>query len=417
MVTLRDTYNSQFTQNAEAYDLISRVNNNIDRDGNLAILLNTGVRKPALIDVVSYLKTNFADKYPNTAENLNPKKLNTTKAQLINQIVDFVASTLPSECLKCSKDYTPFLQDNSAEDGVKCFMCKLPAHIECYKSDDIKFHLVFLCCGCLENSGKSAEVSTITPTKTKAADKHDKSEISASDSSKDEDDEEDSSDEDENERKKQWHLKKKKARKHKSVDDKKKKDQTCPLLIEGICPHGMSGRDCEYEHKKPCHRYCSFGSKEIHRGGCKFGEMCRYLHPKLCQNSVEMKMCLNESCKLAHLKYTKRSRQSYDKAEHSNYKRSDTSAQRDYVPKASYQEKPKYIRREQTTNNYKYNVDNGHEDITMNQQAFLESAMERMQKILSKQIQIQFQKLQGNSYDTDYPAMPNPANQNWNQNW
>ena len=180
MVTLRDTYNSQFTQNAQAHALISKVNNKIDADGNLAILLNTGVRKADLINVVSYLKENFVDKFPNIVGKLNPKKLNITKAQLINQILDFVAFTLPSECLKCSTSYTPYVQDNSDEDGVKCFKCKLPAHTECYKADDITFHLVFICDCCLENSDKSAETITIN---TNAEDKQEKADMSAPDSS------------------------------------------------------------------------------------------------------------------------------------------------------------------------------------------------------------------------------------------
>ena len=102
------------------------------------------------------------------------------------------------------------------------------------------------------------------------------------------------------------YLRKKKHRKKGNDDERSQKDEICPLLIEGKCPNGISGKGCRYQHKKMCRNYCSFGSKDMHKAGCRFGEKCKYLHPKLCQNSVTMKMCLNEDCKLTHLKYTKR---------------------------------------------------------------------------------------------------------------
>ena len=40
--------------------------------------------------------------------------------------------------------------------------------------------------------------------------------------------------------------------------------------------------------------------------GCRFGKRCKFYHPKLCQNSVELNVCLNQDCKEMHLPGTRR---------------------------------------------------------------------------------------------------------------
>ena len=84
----------------------------------------------------------------------------------------------------------------------------------------------------------------------------------------------------------------------------------CNRYHRGICPHGGSGRAlvsgkiCAYAHPPKCHKYTVSGRGKY---GCKRGDECKFLHPILCSssNSVD-KICTRESCKLHHLRGTKR---------------------------------------------------------------------------------------------------------------
>ena len=221
----------------------------------------------------------------------------------MSQIIDFVIFSLPSPCLKCEAEYVPYVQENSAENDVKCFVCQLPAHRECYSTDDVNHHLVYLCQVCLVAEKKEPTINRErTPPPAADAEEKPVEPVPSTDESTDTTEEESGND---------WEVKrKKKYRKHKYEPGKLKKiDEICPLLLEGKCPHGISGKQCEYKHKNLCYKYSSFGTKDMHRAGCRFGKDCRYLHPTLCKNSVVMKMCLNKKCTYAHLRYTKREQQ------------------------------------------------------------------------------------------------------------
>lgn len=105
------------------------------------------------------------------------------------------------------------------------------------------------------------------------------------------------------------------AAKRKKEEEEEEKDllpntspTTCPLLKEGSCPHGGSGRrevngkpTCEYWHPKSCRQWSSKGED-----GCSKGSECKKLHKVLCEDALENKECLNKSCRHAHLKGTVR---------------------------------------------------------------------------------------------------------------
>ena len=74
----------------------------------------------------------------------------------------------------------------------------------------------------------------------------------------------------------------------------------CRRLIKGICPHGITGKDCPHLHPK----YRVHGPDPKY--GCTKGNRCAFFHPKLCQNSLTLRMCLNLECGNHHLKGTKR---------------------------------------------------------------------------------------------------------------
>lgn len=269
----------------------------------------------------------------------------------------------------------------------------------------------------------------------KVVEKENKSEESSSSSSSTSDNSDDGD-------KADWILKKKKLSKKKK--EVKKKDEICPLLIQGKCPHGQLGKECEYQHKKLCFRYCGFGSRDMHRAGCGYGEECHFLHPKLCQNSVKMRVCLSDSCTYTHLRYTKRGQQndvkqpqrfnkprSFNQRENmqsnDGFSRNQNMQSNDgFSRNQNRQEAPKfpssdtYAERasgprvsQSMQNSGSYNPDYRAEE-QKNNQHFLLNAMERMQKQLSaeiqSQIEMQFQQLQATKkHETDYPLMQNPA--------
>ena len=416
----RDAYNKQFQPHELAFNQISIINPNADRDENLANLLNSRVKKDDLLEITKYLKENFSTIYPESVKVLSIKVKNITKADLYNQLIDFVIYSMPSHCLKCDENFSPYSPDNSAEDDgeVRCFNCKVPAHQKCYKMEDVTLHLVYLCQSCLEEKKE-------TPIREKAVSdsvRPDKPDTGESES------ENSSDEEDEN----QWVLKKKKSRKSKETPIKRHtKDTICPLLIEGKCPHGISGKECDYKHKNICYKYCSFGSQDMHRGGCRFGEDCTYLHPTLCKNSVIMKTCLNENCTYAHLRYTKRKQQigeeEYNtrmkpKPQRENYRREGFSQQRT-------QRRPEitdYQKMESNQPNFRFNqrnvgnVESEQHEQPHDQHHFLYQMMEKMQKQLLSQLQremqLQFQQYHRTEYHrTEYPNLPNPENPAWDQ--
>ena len=84
----------------------------------------------------------------------------------------------------------------------------------------------------------------------------------------------------------------------------------CEAYKKRECPHGLTGKrlingkPCSSTHPPRCFRYCKHGDNK--RLGCSKGNDCKYLHPKLCNNSVLKRVCLNEDCQYTHLKHTRR---------------------------------------------------------------------------------------------------------------
>ena len=414
----RDVYNDQFVENNIAYNLIEKVDLEKDQKSNQDKLLSGGIKRDDLREAITYLKTAFSGKYPQQTDTCFGHKNNATKSDYAKAIFNFVQLTFPNYCLKCESDYLPYKQD-SAEGGVTCFICKTPAHDACYQKDAINLNhgIVFICKICIQNEGKAKkDVVVEEEVKEKVDDISDHSSSSDSEDTKDEDSD-----------KEGWTEKRRKVRKKKAAEDKpNKKEQICPLLLEGRCPHGNYGKKCEYMHKKICHRYTSFGTTDMHRAGCKFGLDCRYLHPTLCQNSVRMRTCLNENCKLAHLRYTKRS-QDDQQRQHSSY-RDQTYPGQNFNPRrgvqsnSGYQEPRKLNPRYQNTrssgpkpmqnnpNSGSFSAGNNSSEDHLSTQHFLANAMERMQRQLSnqiqQQIQMQFQQFQTYEYqEADFPNL------------
>ena len=434
---MADEYNNQFKENEWAYFLIPKIDlSSRDKDFSISTVLSSNIKKAPLIAVVNFLLKNFSDKYPKAVEGLGVKQ-NSTKVELAGQIVDFVQLSRPQFCLVCKTDYLPFSQNDSADgdSGVKCFVCQTPAHAECVNETTISEDqgIVFLCNNCIQR--KKAEQDQdksihLSPSKTPQ-----ESDSSSEESSKTPVQSESSS-EDSSSNSEYFSPRTKKKKKRKSLEnttvnktkhtnqskvdtskkenkeesttkkvskdekDKLKKDEICPLLLEGKCPHGISGKSCEYKHKRYCFRFCGFGDQKNHRAGCRFGKDCRYLHPKLCQNSVVMRACYNKQCTLTHLKFTRKKDDNYrndNNRETNRYNRTDTrgrSQDQRYTPK-TYQSEPKdddkpkpwaegsALYQPNSTEKPKKDGEN---------QRFLDLAMESMKKELSNLISVQIQQ-------------------------
>ena len=84
----------------------------------------------------------------------------------------------------------------------------------------------------------------------------------------------------------------------------------CEEYKRGKCPHGISGKrvvagkTCSLRHPKLCKRFLKNGPNS--RYGCKQGDKCTHFHPILCRNSVQKRLCLNQTCTFMHIKGTKR---------------------------------------------------------------------------------------------------------------
>ena len=93
--------------------------------------------------------------------------------------------------------------------------------------------------------------------------------------------------------------------------DNSKNNAICEMYKRRECPHGRTGKTtidgkaCNKAHPPRCRKYCTNGLNK--KGGCKFGNECKYWHPRLCRDSVKNKLCLKkDTCTFFHLKGTMR---------------------------------------------------------------------------------------------------------------
>ena len=103
---------------------------------------------------------------------------------------------------------------------------------------------MFLCHSCLEYAGKNIVNDYVNKEKV-STESEEKKDDETQDSSTTSDDSEVETERD------AWSVKKKKvrAKEERSKVKSSKKDQDCPLLIEGKCPYRFTGKNCEYRHR------------------------------------------------------------------------------------------------------------------------------------------------------------------------
>ena len=81
--------------------------------------------------------------------------------------------------------------------------------------------------------------------------------------------------------------------------------QICPFYRKGICRYGVSGRGCSKSHPSKCKKLLAHGTRDSR--GCSKGANCEKFHPVMCPSSIQSAVCTNKSCKLTHVRGTRRS--------------------------------------------------------------------------------------------------------------
>ena len=85
-------------------------------------------------------------------------------------------------------------------------------------------------------------------------------------------------------------------------DDKVK--GICKFFLNGKCRFGISGKGYSQHHPKVCRKLQKFGTQGL--VVCNEGSNCEFFHHRLCKCSVRKCICLNQDCKLMHIRGTKR---------------------------------------------------------------------------------------------------------------
>lgn len=310
------------------------------------------ISKPTIVETLKYLQCPNMDKY--------------IKERCIHELVCRIQNLLPDECKICNSKYTVKLDETPI---LVCVICGQGCHNDCIlpllnltndeytnmTQEDIQktinpleipgfFYICPPCqietvpskeTGLSKKAGKSKKAKnvTISVQENKAKQNDTESENQAnksddesstndtdsdpSDSDNDSDDDEaisssTSSDNSEEENASQKSKKKKKLTK-KSTKSKKPTDKTpdkkptCRFYRKGNCRHGTSGHtngDCAYDHPKPCKKLLANGNRGPK--GCQAGKECKFFHPRMCQDSLKHRICLNQNCTYRHVSNTKR---------------------------------------------------------------------------------------------------------------
>ena len=78
----------------------------------------------------------------------------------------------------------------------------------------------------------------------------------------------------------------------------------CRYYIQGKCRHGVSGKNCQFQHPKSCPKLLKNGTRA--NTGCTKGKKCTYFHPKMCPSSLTKGVCVDRTCEKKHVKGTRR---------------------------------------------------------------------------------------------------------------
>ena len=299
----------ELTTVSEIKDTLGLIEPDADVKTNIDLINVTGVLRPTLILTFDLLcKSSFNS---HRTENIRQSKA-TTKPLIARDIVNFIFSLFPAKCSKCD-DYYSSNKDETPE--LTCYKCNRGSHPGCFSAENVEetMGIFYFCSECIPSLKKLKEEDTEPPAKSakKQADPPatqlvDTQEIGHT--------------------KPPMEATKPSVGSAPSKNSDSNKKDICPLLLKGICPHGVTGLNCTSgHHPVRCWQYSKYGTDK--RWGCT-RKHCKFHHPKLCQNSLIMKTCYNKDCKEVHLRGTKRS------------EREREAARRDYERPRPYNNEP-----------------------------------------------------------------------------
>ena len=298
------------------------------KDSEVNISKLAKVNRAELDALATYLKLPLL-----TSE--SKKKLYSSRDKLAKRIVLEIRSLYPSVCLECTKEYT-VMPGNQPQ--YRCWICLQGAHdceqftamMEAYLSQPAQINgMVWLCHDCLSlnnpfpgsDEANPSAVGTPIPLE-KVAESQEQttsSEILNNDINNKlevvQKEQEASQKQMTSSEILNSDLNNKLEVVQKEQEASESKPNTCthvcPRLIDGTCPHGISGKNeaegkekCELFHPKRCPKYLRFYTHETR--GCREGDNCAYLHVNICKSSIETKKCKDIACTAMHLVGTKR---------------------------------------------------------------------------------------------------------------
>ena len=266
----------------EVKNIIGTYDQSKSADENIKLLCSTFQREP-LKNACTFLKTISAE-YPAQAQNINAKSRN--KEEFARDIITFLDFLKPTLCLKCNTNYVPTRDDHSDE-KLKCHNCRRPSHSDCYidHEDNSKIGIIYFCGECMSAKTANALTESLRLHQEQQLTETPKPQV--------------------NETCKP--AEKKPEEKGEEEVEQNENASDCPLYLKRICPHGLTGRrevngkSCPLKHRKLCFYFARNGPS-----GCHFKKRCKYLHPTVCQNSLKIKVCLNDACQEFHFKGTQR---------------------------------------------------------------------------------------------------------------
>ena len=269
---------------------------------NLSTLSSSLFTREKLVETVAYLQESFRD--TNLAPLFAVKPDERNKKGYAKIILNCIEKLMGIECMKCSAKYKP--HDPANVSDISCVYCQRPAHSGCYNSSqfDYEIGVVFACKQCMppappsvdKPSCKDANKTDHEPPPDKESKAVDNSENSLKLSPPPKKPTQPPEEEKTSPPKRE----KQKPESNKKVGSNTDETTFCPLLLKFECPHGISGKNCEFFHPTRCYKFQTYGPQACQKQNCK------YYHPKFCHNSLEIKACYDPQCSGLHLPGTKR---------------------------------------------------------------------------------------------------------------
>ena len=247
--------------------------------------LESNYTKDQLTAAVYFSKSLETD-YPAIVKRINQRK-SRNKPQLAGDIAILISGVTPIRCEECKQEYIHPAAENTQDNQVSCLLCNRSSHKPCYlNQNEIKTGYHFICTVCSTNyKDKSHNESDKVTETTQSTESNQNEDDAESDTSS--------------------IINSHQTPNHKQSREGVEKDEKwCRMYLEGVCPHGISGRGCSYTHPKRCNKYSRHGDDKWR--GCWRGRKCKYFHPRICRNSAELRMCLTKTCKDVHLVGTRR---------------------------------------------------------------------------------------------------------------